>query len=171
MDKFFLASAEKKSSIRDFVFDDLYRNAQEKRKLDKDKKFIYFKAIIKMKNEFGQNKRSLYEKVFENNDEDGSLKGFRQAVSPYATVFNRPPKVFHVEKINNRSFKIYKDKKTSFLEENSTNEIPSIDDINFQVHFKRGKSELSSKRPKIRSVIAEYERINGMNKPERVKTT
>ena len=45
-------------------------------------------------------------------------------------------------------------------------------DINFKVNFTREKTGYSSQRPKIRSVIADYEKINSKRvKSDRPKTT
>jgi hypothetical protein len=59
-------------------------------------------------------------------------------------INKRTNPIFHVEKINNRSFKIYKDK----IRNQHVNQLP-IQDINFQIHVKRNHSSNHSERPRL----------------------
>lgn len=49
-----------------------------------------------------------------------------------------PRTTFHVEKINNHSFKIFKGKGSSLLTNSHHSEnIDSLNDVNFKVHFRK----------------------------------
>ena len=61
---FYVETANTTGNIGDYVFDDLYKNAMEKKRLAHNPKFVYFNMITRMKNEFGQHKRDLYSKIF-----------------------------------------------------------------------------------------------------------
>ena len=43
-----------------YIFDNTYRNMSEKKKFEKDPKFAYFNAIVKLKQNYLKNKRDVY---------------------------------------------------------------------------------------------------------------
>lgn len=49
-----------------YIFDNTYRNMSEKKKFEKDPKFAYFNAIVKLKQNYMKNKRDVYEHMFRN---------------------------------------------------------------------------------------------------------
>ena len=52
------------STNSQYIFDDVYKNEQEKKKYSNNKKYTYFNSLIKMKNKLNPS-TDLYSKVFQ----------------------------------------------------------------------------------------------------------
>lgn len=70
------------------MFDPTYKNVSEKRKFEKDRKFSYFNALVKMKNNYLNGNQEIYKHVF-HPEEPG--RPAQKGPSDY-----QQPSVFHV---------------------------------------------------------------------------
>ena len=57
-----------------FIFDKMYKTAREKNKCEKDPRFTYFNAIMKMKSKLGTEQFEVYEKVFDPESKEDSTR-------------------------------------------------------------------------------------------------
>ena len=75
----------------------------------RDTKFANFNALIKIINKYKQMKKDVYGYIFK--PQDISREEEKTEARQIFTRAFAPRRTFHVEKINNHAFKIYKDKR------------------------------------------------------------
>jgi hypothetical protein len=92
-----------------YIFDKTYKNMTEKKRFERDPKFAYFNALIKIKNNYKQTNKDVYGYIFK--PQDISREEEKTEARQIFTRAFAPRRTFHVEKINNHAFKIYKDKR------------------------------------------------------------
>lgn len=85
---------------KQFIFDEVYRNALEKERVDDKEQFFYYKTLGKIRDRFRMKNRKISESVFERSEP-------RRAMSRESTRFHNNQS-FNVEKIHNKMFKIHK---------------------------------------------------------------
>ena len=72
-----------------------------------------------------------------------------------------PRQTFHVEKINNHAFKIYKGKSGSSEKAKLAMNMSSVDNMNFKINFRNSKQ---ASKPQIEQVMKDYKRMNASGK-------
>ena len=104
-----------------------------------------------MKNNYLSKKRELYQYVFKNdkdNDDKMEWRSYKN-LEEYENVME-PRQTFHVEKINNHAFKIYKGKSGSSEKARLAMNMTSVDNMNFKINFRNNKQ---ASRPQIEQVM------------------
>lgn len=133
---------EEKTTPTDFIYDEVYKSASSKNKYSQNPKYMYYNALLTMKQKLSQEQSPVFESLF--NPPPRKVASSSPVPSDHSLQHKKTLlPIYHVEKINKMKFKIYKQNGAQFIDK-----LP-VTDLSFQIKIKGEEEAAFSSKPRL----------------------